>query len=326
MMKLVTILLLLFTTGDLTDIAKINKLKKNAEVAYKSGQYDIAITNYVQLVDSMGIEEDEILLNLGHAYYQSGDPANAESQYKLLTTSTNTQIKSIAYQQLGFLSNDPKTLENALSYFKAALKADPTNEDARYNYELIKKKLRNQNENLDQEDQQNQDQNDEDKKDQEQQENEEKQDGENQDQEQEKQDQEGGDENQEQQDQEGQEDSQEQEKQDGENQEDGEQSEEQQGEEGKEGEEGEQQQGEQSEDGEEGEEGEQQQQGEEQEEGDENQEMTQQQQTAQKLEEMNISEEKAKMILEALKNSEVQYIQQNRRRPSQNRDSDKPDW
>ena len=32
---------------------------------------------------------------------------------------------------------------------------------------------------------------------------------------------------------------------------------------------------------------------------------------SEKLKEMNISEEKAKMILEALKNKEIQYIQQN---------------
>ena len=32
-----------------------------------------------------------------------------------------------------------------------------------------------------------------------------------------------------------------------------------------------------------------------------------------KLKEMNISEEKARMILEAMRNSEIQYIQQNKR-------------
>lgn len=45
-----------------------------------------------------------------------------------------------------------------------------------------------------------------------------------------------------------------------------------------------------------------------------------------KMQEMNISEEKAKMILEALKNSEIQYIQQNRRKPTKRKESDKPDW
>ena len=46
----------------------------------------------------------------------------------------------------------------------------------------------------------------------------------------------------------------------------------------------------------------------------------------QNLEEMKISPEKAQMILDALKNNEIQYIQQMQRRPTQRPDSDKPDW
>lgn len=48
--------------------------------------------------------------------------------------------------------------------------------------------------------------------------------------------------------------------------------------------------------------------------------------TKQKLKEMNISEEKAQMILEALKNNEIQYIQQRKRQPTEQQDSGKPDW
>jgi hypothetical protein len=44
------------------------------------------------------------------------------------------------------------------------------------------------------------------------------------------------------------------------------------------------------------------------------------------LEKMKISEEKAKMILEALKNREVQYLQENKRKGTQRQPSDKPDW
>jgi len=44
------------------------------------------------------------------------------------------------------------------------------------------------------------------------------------------------------------------------------------------------------------------------------------------LEQMNISEEKAKMILEAMKNNEIQYIQQQRRKPTKAPESGKPDW
>jgi len=45
-----------------------------------------------------------------------------------------------------------------------------------------------------------------------------------------------------------------------------------------------------------------------------------------KLQEMNISEEKAKMILEAMRNNEIQYFQQMRRKATKKPDAGKPDW
>jgi Ca-activated chloride channel family protein len=45
-----------------------------------------------------------------------------------------------------------------------------------------------------------------------------------------------------------------------------------------------------------------------------------------KLKEMNIPLEKAQMILEAMKNNEVQYVQQKKRKASKPKKSNKPDW
>lgn len=59
----------------------------------------------------------------------------------------------------------------------------------------------------------------------------------------------------------------------------------------------------------------------------EGKEMDQPPQTrSEKLEELNLTEEKARMILEAMKNNEIQYIQQNKRQATKKPDSDKPDW
>ena len=59
----------------------------------------------------------------------------------------------------------------------------------------------------------------------------------------------------------------------------------------------------------------------------EGQEMEQPPQSrSEKLEELNLSEEKARMILEAMKNNEIQYIQQNQRKATKKPDSNKPDW
>jgi hypothetical protein len=41
---------------------------------------------------------------------------------------------------------------------------------------------------------------------------------------------------------------------------------------------------------------------------------------------MEISEEMARMILEALRNNEIQYIQQNKKKAKKPKDNSKPDW
>ncbi len=45
-----------------------------------------------------------------------------------------------------------------------------------------------------------------------------------------------------------------------------------------------------------------------------------------KMKEMNITPEKAKMILEAMKNQEAQYLQQNKRKATKPKEKGKPDW
>lgn len=305
-MKILTAILTIAVCFQATanDISKINELKKNAEIAFEHQQFDVAVSNYSYLLDTMQVYDEESIMNLGHAYFQLNQKDLAQSQYQKLVLSNNEQLKSVAYQQLGALSNDPKTLEKAMSYFKESIKSDPTNQDARYNYELVKKKLKDQqeqNQNQENQDQnnENQENEDEEKKDQEQQENEDQQEGDqNQDQEnQESEDQEQQDqENQDQQDQENQEEQDQQSKEGQEDEKEGDQQEQQQP-----------QEGEENEDQKE-------------------QEEQQAPSPSDKMQEMNISEEKAKMILEALKNSEIQYIQQNRRKPTKRKDSDKPDW
>lgn len=273
-------------------IAKANAAKEKAEEAFKNGDYEGVIKSYSYLLDSLHYVSPQAELNRAHAYFQLNDTINAFDSYRRVSEVSNAELKSTAMLQLGNLSEMQKENESALAFFKEAIKADPTNEKARFNYELLKKKMKRQEE---------QDQN----KDQD-------QDKEQQDQDKESEDQE----NQEGQDSE----NQEQEKDQDKSQEDKESEEQQQKDEAEqqEGEEGEQDKQDQDKDQQE-----QQKEGEEKEDGEES-EMNPS--TKQKLEEMNISEEKAQMILEALRNKESQYIQQLRKKPTKKQDSRKPDW
>ncbi len=69
-----------------------------------------------------------------------------------LLDNADKQAASIAYTQLGIMQAKDKELEKAAELFKQALKKDPKNDNARYNYELVKKMLQKQQQEQDQQD------------------------------------------------------------------------------------------------------------------------------------------------------------------------------
>jgi Ca-activated chloride channel homolog len=268
-------ILLLIGPGD---ISKINTVKSEARKAYLAGDYKTAAAKYTYLVDSAGVREDEVMMNLANAAFHLNDTTRALGSYQSLTLSQNPRLKSIANQQLGVMVNRNGKMEEALNYFKQALKADPNNDDARFNYELVKKKLDEKKKKEEQQkqdkNQQNKDQENKDKESKEQ-ENKDKQDQKNKDDKKEK--------------------------------------------ESKEQEEKEKEKKEQEE--------------KEKEQKEKEQKDKQNQEkkdippsVKEKLKDMDMSEEKARMILEAMKNQEIQYLQQNKRKPTKQRDKTKPDW
>ena len=280
----ILILLFFFSGNNPTEIALINTYKKNAEKSFLSNDFSNAASQYRFLIDSLQIDEDAIKLNLGHAYQQLGDTSSARTYYNQATLTNDHNLKSIAYQQLGVMSKASSNLNESLNYLKASIKANPSNTDARYDYELVKKLLEQRKDQNQSDQDENKEQQDQEQQDQEQQ-NQEQQDQEQQDQEQQDQD---GDAD---------------EKKEQEQKEAADQQEKKPEEEAKDVESA---------------------QNEEEEKADENEQRNQD--IEQKLQEMNISPEKAEMILEAMKNGEIQYIQQQKRKPTEKPDKGKPDW
>lgn len=275
-----TILLAAFIT-DPANIGKVNTLKKEARHAYLSGEYKTAIDKYKILVDSLEVTDEEVKLNLANAYFKANDTTASIQGYQNLIDSKSKSISSRAFQQLGVMDNREGKFEQALNYFKQAIKADPSNDEARYNYEMLKKKLdekkkqeEQQKDKQDQKDQNKQEQKDQEKKDQEKKDQEQK--------DQEKKDQEKKE--------------QEKKEQEKKDQEKKEENKEEKSEEQK------------------------------QEEKDQEEKQNMPPDLEKKLEEMKISPEKARMILEAMKNQEIQYLQQNKRKATKPKDKSKPDW
>ena len=154
-------LLLLLVSIDPGDIAAINELKKKAQEAYEDKDYVTAAFNYQVLIDSMGVTDPEIKLNLAHCYFTLDNETDALNYYKnLCAEDVDEALRSVAYQQLGVINANKNDLKNALEDFKASLRANPNNEDARYNYEVVKRKLKEEEEKKEKQkqDQQKQDQ------------------------------------------------------------------------------------------------------------------------------------------------------------------------
>ena len=155
-MKIITTLLLinLFTYFD-NNISKINEIKKEAKRNFSEKKYDQAIDKYKYLIDSMNLNDDNVMLNLSHSYLLNGDTLNAIDGYNFLTESKKGNIKSIAYQQLGVISDKYQKLKESSELFKNSIKSNPENIESKYNYELLMKKIKEQ-ENKENKEQQNQ--------------------------------------------------------------------------------------------------------------------------------------------------------------------------
>lgn len=281
-MKYLFVLLIAFAITDPEKIGKVNTLKKEAREAFLSGDYKTAIEKYKLIADSLGVREDEVVMNLANAYFLEKDTAQAFSAYQSLTASAKKDINSKAHLQMGIIANQQGRHEEALNYFKQAIKTNPQNEDARYNYEMLKKKLEEQKKQEQQQQQQNQNKDQQNQDQQQQQQDQQKKDQQDQKNEQQKKDQEKKDQQNQQQQQKDQEQQQDQQDPDKEQQQ--------------------------------------------QDENQKNEQKKDQNLNRDKLEQMKISEEKARMILEAMKNAEKQYLQQQKRKAKQPRDRNKPDW
>lgn len=268
MMKILILLVSLFP---FTDIGKINSAKSAAKKAFLKGDYKTAAGHYQYLVDSLGVREDEVILNLAHSRFNLNDTIPARQGYQELTGSNDPSIRATALQQLGVMSSRSGRLEEALDLFRSALKTNPANEEARFNYELVKRQLeekkkqeqqQQQKDNKNDKNQNQKNQNDQQKKDQQEQQKKNEQ--------QKKDQQQKSDQNKKDQQQQQQKNNEQQKNQD--------------------------------------------------------QKKQQDKLDPEKMKNMKISEDKARMILEAMKSNEVQYLQQNKRRATKPKDKSKPDW
>lgn len=343
------VLLASITGGNITET---NRYKELAQEAYLQGDFPQAIQHYHYLIDTLNLNDPALSLNLGHAYFnywkslernasmlpeKDGENLKTETGIKMVDYysraaqfTNDKQVRASAFHQIGVAlmgltqDQDPndkdavsleESYKRALDAFKSALKNDPYNEDTRYNYELVKKlyeayKKQQEEQKKDQPEQDDKQKEDKDKSEEEKKkEEEEKQKGKD------KNEQEGekGDKEK----QEGDKGDKEEDKQEGAEKEDSESSDEKEGDPDKNGAgEPKEEEGGKTDGGADNE-------------GDptkEQKEAMKKAMQSKRMKEINMSKEKAKMILDAMKAQEMQYYQNMKKGVRKARKSSKPDW
>ncbi len=155
------------------ETGRINALKEKAEHEYYMREFPSAYKTYQALMDTTSDYGEGAMINYANAAFMSstmlrnglkrldGGPTlsdtilnqiagESHAMYSVLTSATDKKIASMAFNQLGYTTVKGAPTPNeevdadsvflvALENFRNALKRNPNNDSARYNYELLKK-------------------------------------------------------------------------------------------------------------------------------------------------------------------------------------------
>ena len=149
----ISLLLLFFLSAGLpgwrwlTQVRAHNEAQAQAQAALAAGHPAEAVYYYQQAAALAGQRgaAPALLLNLGQAQQRAGQLGAARATYaQLLAPAVPAAIGSIARQQLAGLLAGQRQVAQAQALLRQALKLDPTNATARYNYELLSQYLAGQ--------------------------------------------------------------------------------------------------------------------------------------------------------------------------------------
>ena len=160
----------LFVASSLNDARKANE-------AFKNGDYELAVQLYRQAIDQ-NPDNSRLYFNLGNALAEAGNTEEAMEVYEKFKSMTEVNDQqALADYNKGKLLSEQENFDEAISHFREALRKNPDDEDARFNYELAQR-MKQQQEQQQQEQQQDSqsDQDDSDGEEEQEQENDQKQD------------------------------------------------------------------------------------------------------------------------------------------------------
>ncbi|WP_009227738.1 tetratricopeptide repeat protein [Prevotella sp. oral taxon 299] len=164
---IITFLVLLFVStiqaqNERKDIRKGNK-------AFRQQNYVQAEVDYRKATAKNG-RNPQAIYNLGCAFMAQQKDSSAVVQFENASKiETNPKRRAMAFHNIGVICQKKQLFSEAIEAYKESLRNNPSDNETRYNLELCKRQLKNQNNNNNDKNQQNKNNKDKDNKNKEQQ-------------------------------------------------------------------------------------------------------------------------------------------------------------
>ena len=104
---------------------------------YQNQEYEKAKDFYDNILIKKG-ENEEAHFGHGASSYQQGDLELAKKSFQESLKSTDNDLRSKAFYNLGNTFYKNKKNEEAISFYRKALELNPSDKEARFNYEYLK--------------------------------------------------------------------------------------------------------------------------------------------------------------------------------------------
>lgn len=128
---------------------------------YNNNEFEKARQYYESVIMDRN-DDPAANFGLGSTAFQQQDYAAAMKGFETALGTDNDKLKSSAYYNMANILAQNERLEESLAFFRKSLELNPSDLDAKINYELIKFQLQQQQQQQNQDQNQNQDENDKD--------------------------------------------------------------------------------------------------------------------------------------------------------------------
>lgn len=111
---------------------------------FAAGEYEKALGIYADAAAVFDPESRELHFNIGDSWYKQGDYQKAIEEYSRVFGSNDVLLEAKAHYNIGNASFEQEDYAGAIEAYVRSLKLNNKDEDAKYNLEVARKKLKEQ--------------------------------------------------------------------------------------------------------------------------------------------------------------------------------------